>query len=81
VTLTESVHGVIDFDDPDWRSPGVRPISVSLRPPRYEAIVLMGAKDFVRADKGKWQLASDYRNLITTIGIESEASWGISKAI
>ena len=81
VTLNEGVHGLIDFDDPDWRSPGVFPISVSLRPPRYEAMVLMNANAFVRTDKGEWRLSSDHCKLIPSIGIESEASWGISKAI
>jgi hypothetical protein len=81
VTLTDSAHGLIDFDNPDWRSPGVRPISVSLRPPRYEAMVLMGTKDFIRTAKGEWHLASDYRKLVAAIGFQSEASWGISKAI
>jgi hypothetical protein len=81
VTLTDRVHGGINFDDPGWRSPGVKPISVSLRPPRYEAMVLMGTEDFVRTETGEWQLAADHRNLVATIGIRREASWDISRAM
>lgn len=81
VTLTDGVHGMIDFDDPTWRSTGVRPISVSLRPPRYEAVMLMGANDCVRTDKGDWHLDSDHRKLVANIGFHREGSWGISKAI
>ena len=81
VTLNEGVHGLINFDDPGWRSPGVRQISVSLRPPKYEAMVLMGTNDCIRTDKGAWYLAPDYRRLTTTTAVQSEASWGISKAI
>jgi hypothetical protein len=81
VTLTDAVHGLIDFDDPLWRSTGVRPISVSLRPPRYEAMVLMGARDHVRTDRGEWHLDSDYRKLVVAIGVQSEEPWDTSKAI
>jgi hypothetical protein len=81
VTLTDGVHGRINFDDPGWRSHGVRPISVSLRPPRYEAVVLMGVEDFVRTERGEWQLAADHSNLVATAQIHREASWDISRAI
>jgi hypothetical protein len=73
VTLTNSIHGAIDFDNPGWRSPGVWPISVSLRTPRYEAIVLLGAKDFVRTELGEWRLAQDFCSLVPTVGIQNEA--------
>jgi hypothetical protein len=55
-TLNLSDHGSIQFDQPGWRSPGVRPISISLRGPRYEAILLMGEKDWIETDLGRWQV-------------------------
>ena len=74
VTLTDRAHGEINLKDPGWRSPGVRPISVSLRPPRYEAIVLMGPNDWVRSDLGKWRLASERCNLTLAMGDEGDAA-------
>jgi hypothetical protein len=56
VTLNSDHHGSIRFDKPDWRSSGVRPISISLRYPRYEAMLLMGAVDWVQSDLGQWRL-------------------------
>jgi hypothetical protein len=32
----------------------VQPISISLRGPRYEAMLLMGAADWVRSELGRW---------------------------
>jgi hypothetical protein len=81
VTLSDSVHGGINFDDPGWRSPGVKPISVSLRPPRYEAMVLLCGEDFVRTEMGEWRLTADHRKLVATIGFKSETLWDISRAI
>ncbi len=49
-------HGLIQFDQPDWRSAGVRPISVSMRVPRYEAMLLMGQEDWVQSELGRWQI-------------------------
>jgi len=56
VTLNSIDHGAIRFDMPGWRSSGVRPISISLRGPRYEAMFLMGAVDWVRSDLGQWKI-------------------------
>jgi hypothetical protein len=74
LTLTDGAHGEIDFKNPGWKSPGVRPISVSLRPPRYEAIVLMGANDWVRSDLGEWRLGPGQCNLTRAMGHRGEAA-------
>lgn len=55
-TLNLSDHGSIQFDEPGWRSSGVRPVSISLRAPRYEAMLLMGEQDWVETDSGRWQV-------------------------
>jgi hypothetical protein len=54
VTLNSAEHGSIRFDKPGWRSSGVQPISISLRGPRYEVMLLMGAADWVWSDLGRW---------------------------
>jgi hypothetical protein len=35
---------------------GVLPISISLRAPRYEAMLLIGEKDWIETDLGRWQV-------------------------
>lgn len=64
VTLDSSTHGPIRFDKPGWRSAGVQPVSVSLRGSRYEAMLLLGATDWVESDWGRWQIGSDGRHLL-----------------
>ena len=54
VTLNSTEQGSIRFDKPGWRSSGVQPISISLRGPRYEAMLLMGATDSVWSELGRW---------------------------
>jgi hypothetical protein len=56
VTLRSLEHGVIQFGKPGWKSGGVRPISISLRGPRYEAMLLFGDQDWVESDLGRWQV-------------------------
>jgi len=56
VTLNSVDHGAIRFDIPGWRSSGVQPISISLRGPRYEAMLLIGAVDWVRSELGQWKI-------------------------
>jgi hypothetical protein len=79
VTLTDAQHGSINFDDPGWRSPGVRPISVSLRPPRYEALILMGLDHSIRTSLGEWQIAPDERSLVTARAPGTETRWDVSR--
>jgi len=52
VTLNERAHGHISFATSAWRSDGVQPISVSVRGARYEAMVLIGAMDWIETDLG-----------------------------
>jgi hypothetical protein len=54
VTLNSAAHGSIQFDKPGWKSSGVQPISISLRGSRYEAMLLMGAADWIQSDLGRW---------------------------
>jgi hypothetical protein len=63
VTLNESVHGRISFATSAWRSAGVQPISVSVRGARYEAMVLIGAADWVKTELGRWILSSDGKRI------------------
>ena len=63
VTLNSAEHGSIRFDKPGWRSPGVQPISISLRGPRYEAMLLMGAADWVWSELGRWTVDGEGNRL------------------
>jgi hypothetical protein len=63
VTLTDASHGWISFSSPAWRSAGVQPISVSLRKLRYEAMLLMGAQDWIRTEVGTWCIHADTQRL------------------
>jgi hypothetical protein len=56
VTLRSSEHGAMQFGKPGWKSAGVSPISISLRGPRYEAMLLFGDQDWVESDLGRWQV-------------------------
>ncbi len=56
VTLKSAEHGAIQFTKPGWKSAGVRPISISLRGQRYEAMLLFGPGDWVESDLGRWQV-------------------------
>ncbi len=73
VTLNSAEHGLIRFNKPGWKSPGVRPISVSLRRPRYEAMLLMGAEDWIASDLGRWQISAEGNHLALSYG-EEEAN-------
>jgi hypothetical protein len=54
VTLKSAEHGAIQFAKPGWKSAGVRPISISLRGDKYEAMLLFGSGDWVESDLGRW---------------------------
>jgi hypothetical protein len=56
VTLRSAEHGSIRFAKPGWKSAGVRSISISLRGQNYEAMLLLGAGDWVESDIGRWQV-------------------------
>ena len=73
VTLNSAEHGSIRFDKPGWRSSGVQPISISLRGPRYEAMVLMGATDWVWSELGKW-IVDAARNRLALADCENGVS-------
>ena len=55
-TLNSTDHGVISFNRPGWKSPGVQPVSISLRCRRYEAMLLMGVADWISSDLGRWKV-------------------------
>jgi hypothetical protein len=54
VTFRFAEHGAIQFAKPGWKSAGVRPISISLRCEKYEAMLLFGSGDWVESDLGRW---------------------------
>jgi len=56
VTLKSPEHGAIQFGKTGWKSAGVNPVSISLRGPRYEAMLLFGDQDWVESDLGRWQV-------------------------
>jgi hypothetical protein len=56
VTFKSAEHGAIQFAKPGWKSGGVRPISISLRGEKYEAMLLFGSGDWVESDMGRWQI-------------------------
>jgi hypothetical protein len=64
VTVTDCIHGQICFDTPDWRSPGVQPISISRKQDRYEAVLLMRPNCWVKSDVGRWQASCDSDRLL-----------------
>jgi hypothetical protein len=67
VTINERMHGPISFASRAWISDGVRPISVSLRGQRYEAMVLMTSKDWIDTGLGRWIVGEDCRSLVLDI--------------
>jgi hypothetical protein len=69
VTLNERTHGRISFATSAWRSDGVQPISVSVRGARYEAMVLIGAMDWIETDLGRWILSADGRQIELETGV------------
>lgn len=68
VTLKDAEHGAIRFAQPGWRSAGVRPISISLRGKRYEAMLLFGERDWVESDVGRWQIDESRCRIALTEG-------------
>jgi hypothetical protein len=70
VTLSSGVHGAIEFTKPGWRSVGVQAISISLRGARYEAMLLLGASDWVQSDLGRWMISGDGRRLMLSKGMD-----------
>lgn len=68
VTLKNEEHGAIQFAQPGWKSAGVRPISISLRGRRYEAMLLFGAQDWVESDIGRWQIDQLHCRIALTEG-------------
>lgn len=54
VTMNLESHGQISFATRTWKSETAQPISVSLRGSRYEAMLLLSKKDWIRTDIGVW---------------------------
>ena len=64
VTVNDTFQGGIDLRLPTWKSDGVRPISISSRGQRYEAILLMGCGSWIESDLGRWGIGEDGRRLV-----------------
>lgn len=59
VTVRAQDHGHISFASRHWMSQGTKPISVSLRGSCFEAMLLLGEKDWIRTDLGTWAISQD----------------------
>ncbi|MHB1698551.1 MAG: hypothetical protein ACYCSN_00205 [Acidobacteriaceae bacterium] len=70
VTLNSIEHGGICFGQSGWRSSGVQPVSISLRGPKYEAMVLMGTVDWIASDLGRWTVDAALNRLTLAESIE-----------
>lgn len=64
VTVTDCPFGQILFESVSWRSPNVRPISISRRHDRFEAMLLMRPNDWLQTSIGVWRLSRDRRRLL-----------------
>lgn len=72
VTVTDCLHGQISFENPDWSSPTVQPISISRKRERYEAVLLLGADDWLKSSVGRWQISRDAGGLVILAGHSEE---------
>lgn len=72
-TLRSSDHGVVSFDKPGWKSAGVRPISISLRGSKYEAMLLLTSADWVESDLGRWRVDEQASRLVLIEGEEGRS--------
>ena len=74
IAINETLHGWIDFNLSDWKSAGVQAISISSKGPRYEAVLLMSAGDWVASDVGRWMITEDGRHLALAVSASEVAS-------
>jgi hypothetical protein len=63
VTMSPELHGQITFTSRTWKSTDAQPISISLHGSRYEAMLLLGAEDWIKTDLGLWSISDDGRRL------------------
>ena len=56
VTISSDVYGVIDFSSNVWRSVFTRVIAISQLRHQQEAMLLMGAGDWLQTSSGFWRL-------------------------
>lgn len=63
VTVTDGIQGQVFFDNSDWSSPGVQPISISRRGTRFEAMLLMRPDAWIRSELGTWRMVPRSRAL------------------
>jgi hypothetical protein len=69
VTLKSAENGAIEFAKPGWKSDGVRPISISLRGQRYEAMLPFGGGDWIESELGRWHVdEADCRIFLNYVG-------------
>jgi len=52
----------------------VQAISISSRGQRYEAVLLMGAGDWVESDLGRWMITEDGRHFALAVSVLEVAS-------
>ena len=59
VALNSVEHGMIRFRQPGRMSYGVMPISISMKGSRFEAMLLIGANDWIESDLGRWRVSAN----------------------
>jgi len=58
VVVSSDRHGVLDLDNPGWKSQSMWPISISQLRDRQEGLLLMEPEDWVRSALGIWRLVT-----------------------
>jgi hypothetical protein len=63
VTLRSETHGTVQFNRKGWKSSGVQPIAISKHHERYEAMLLMEPGQWVKSNRGRWEISPATRQL------------------
>jgi hypothetical protein len=74
VALNSAEHGLIRFRKPGWMSSGVKPISISMRGSRFEAMLLIRIDDWIESDLGRWCLNANGSGLSLSCSQNGEFS-------
>jgi hypothetical protein len=72
VALNSIEHGTIRFRQPGWMSSGVTPISISMRGPRFEAMLLLRTNDWIESDLGRWYVNTNGSGLSLSCSRDGE---------
>jgi hypothetical protein len=72
VALNSVEHGMVRFRQPGWMSSGVTPISISMRGPRFEAMLLLRTNDWIESDLGRWYVNTNGSGLSLSCSRDGE---------